>query len=458
MTHFQLDESTREALTPSRAEALLLPLTAGVSSAKLSGKSFGDGSAAVAATALQRAIPTLRRLDLADIIASRPEEEAKRVLSTIADALDSCKHLVAIDLSDNALGAKGIHAVGGLLAGQRELEELYLCNNGLAADAGELISSALLETKPTSLKVLHFHNNLLETAGSVALAPVVENSPSLTDFRFSSLRLGRDGAVRICQALEPRVGLTIVKLNLSDNTFGEEGAEALAKALSHAPQLEELLLRDDMLGDDGITKICKLLVNGAPVLKVLDVSGNEIGVDGANMLGKLIGAGRLRVVLAEDNEMGNTGATRLAKGISDVAVLEELNLSSCEIGGRGGLALARAVGKVEALVKLTLDGNEIPGEAVSEITDCLGEKLGAMDDNDDEAEDDDDEDDEDDEDDNEDDDGGETEEVVDGDVGNGKGRAGVSTTEGDGKIAKGIEAAVNSDIDALTQKVGDIEL
>lgn len=453
MTHFQLDESTREALTPSRAEALLLPLTAGVSSAKLSGKSFGDGSAAVAAAALQRAIPTLRRLDLADIIASRPEEEAKRVLSTIADALDSCKHLVAIDLSDNALGAKGIHAVGGLLAGQTELEELYLCNNGLAADAGELIATALLETKPTSLKVLHFHNNLLETAGSVALAPIVENSPSLIDFRFSSLRLGREGAVRICQALEPRLGSNIMKLNLSDNTFGEEGAEALAKALSQAPKLEELLLRDDMLGDEGIATICKLLVNSAPDLQVLDVSGNEIGVDGAKMLGKLIGAGRLRMVLAEDNEIGNAGASRLAKGISDVAVLEELNVSSCEIGGRGGLALAKAVVKLETLVRLTVDGNEIPGEVVSEIQECLEEKLGPMDDNDDEAEDED-GDEDDDEDDDADEDGGEAEDGANAEVGNGIAK----DKEVDGKSLRGIKAADNSDIDALTKKVGDIDL
>lgn len=388
---FIIDQTSREALTKERAEKLLQGLKEGVTSVKLSGKSFGDGSADIAASALERVVPTLKHLDISDIIASRPEEEAKRSLATIAASLNSCKHLEYIDLSDNALGAKGIRAVGSLLSGQEKLQQLFLCNNGLAADAGALITAALLETTPTSLVRLHFHNNLLETAGSVALAPIIENSPLLEDFRFSSLRLGRDGAVTICNAVQPCLAASLRILNFSDNNFGEEGAEALADALSDAPCLETLLLNDALLGDEGVGAVCDSLLHGAPSLKVLNVSGNEVSIEGAKGLAYLLSHTDLSELILEDNELGSSGAARLAKGITRECNLEVLTVNSSEIGSRGALALARAAAKVSSLKVLNLNGNMISAETVTEIEGLLGDRLGSLEDNDDEEEEEDDE-------------------------------------------------------------------
>lgn len=401
MTHFLIDQDKREQLDEEKAKKLLANLKEGVSSVKLSNKSFGDGSAEVAADALRRIIPTLTHLDIADIIASRPEEEAKRTLTTIAQALSSCKHLEYIDLSDNALGAKGIRAVGDLLAGQSKLKSLSLCNNGLAADAGTLITKALLETNPTALVKLHFHNNLLETAGAVALAPVVSNSPNLTDFRFSSLRLSRDGSVHICKSLRTAVSTTLTSLDISDNAFGEEGADALAGLLRDAPVLEKLLINDLLLGDDGVQLLCDALVEGAPKLEVLDISANGMGPEGSKGLARLLKVGRLVDVRAEDNELGNKGAVQIAKGITRSATLKMLNLSGGEIRSRGAIALATAASQISSLESIVLDGNTICDDAVSEMEALLKDKLGPLEDN--EEDDEDEESDEDDEDGDEDD-------------------------------------------------------
>ena len=403
MTKFIIDQTSREALTADRAKELLKDLDAGVDYVKLSGKSFGDGSAQIAAEALERSIPTLTYLNIADIIASRPEDEAKRALTIISDSLESCKHLKLIDLSDNALGAKGIRAVGTLLAGQEALEELFLCNNGLAADAGDLITEALLETTPTKLCRLHFHNNLLETAGAISLAPIVENSPKLEDFRFSSLRLGREGAVRICEALKERIGSTLKHLNLSDNNFGEEGAEALTEALSNAPCLETLILNDALLGDDGVKLICEALAKGAPKLVSLNISGNEVGVEGAKGLAKLLARGTLKELKAEDNELGNSGAKRIAKGLKKSSTITSLNVCSSEVGGTGALAIATEAAKLKCLEKIAMNGNAIPAGTVEEIENLLGDKLGSLSDNDEDDDEEDDEDEDDLDDDDEDD-------------------------------------------------------
>lgn len=493
-TKFIIDQSKREALDKTQAEQLLSPVNEGITWLKLSGKSFGDGSAEVAAQALQRASPTLTHLDISDVIASRPEDEAKRTLSTIADGLTSCKHLTYLDLSDNALGAKGIRAVGHILDKQRNLRHLYLCNNGLAADAGNLITQALVphvpipsssavttpspsspETEPepeetqttnsvntttnttttnntnhtdrdnsndrpcddvsTSLETLHFHNNLLETAGAIALAPVVENSPHLSDFRFSSLRLGREGAMHICKVLTPRASTTLRKLNLSDNSFAGEAGISLSHCLRDAPFLEALIINDALLGDTGVARLCHTLVEGAPKLEVLDVSANEVAAEGAKGLARLVAVGRLTDVKAEDNELGNVGARRLAVGLKKSVTIRTLDVSACDIKSKGALSIAQGVVNKKTLIKLSMDRNCIAEETVEQLETMLEERLTPFEDNDEDDEDDD----EDEEDEDEDDEGDEEGDEADTD-----------------KAVKSGDTAENVDINPDDERLDDL--
>lgn len=385
-SHFELDGSVREALSQERAEDLLKPLKLGISSVKLGGKSFGDGSAEAASAALARAAPTLRCLDIADIIASRPEDEAKRALASFASGLSEAKLLTTIDLSDNAFGLKGICEVQSILAGQGALESLKLCNNGLAADAGAVIAAALTEHTPTKLKLLHFHNNLLESAGAQALAPVVEASPELEDFRFSALRLHHDGASRICRALAC-VPDHLRRLNLSDNNFGTDGGNALGSMLLRTRNLEDLVLRDCALGDEGAAAICCALAEGAGRrVRILDLSGNEITPEGASAVkGCLQGCPVLTKFFIDDNELGSSGARKIAKSLDSVihAELTTIAAACSEIGTQGALALAAASVQLPRLVSLNINGNCIGADAVSDISALLDGKLESLSDNDD---------------------------------------------------------------------------
>jgi Ran GTPase-activating protein 1 len=383
--HFELDANVREALTAERAEELLAALVAGVTSVKLGGKSFGDGSAEVAASAMARVAPTLRHLDIADVIASRPEDEAKRALAAIAGGLTDAKGLVSLDLSDNAFGLKGIREVQSILSGQGALESLKLCNNGLAADAGEIIAAALTERTPTKLKLLHFHNNLLESAGAKALAPIVEASPALEDFRFSALRLHHDGASRICDALAC-VPENLRRVNVSDNNFGAAGAASLAAALRSMRRIEELVLRDTALCDGGVAAVCGALVEGAGRrLQVLDLSGNEMTADGARALRKCLqGCPVLRVLMVEDNELGSAGARQIARALHPVihADLATIVAASSEVGTSGALALARAAVQLPGLASINLNGNTISADALEDIQALLSDKLDSLSEND----------------------------------------------------------------------------
>lgn len=86
-------------------------------------KSYTRSSAAIVAGHLATVsvagrFAELKTVDIADIIAGRPEEEALEVLRTICSSFASVKSITSIDVSDNALGAKGLDACAALLEGQ----------------------------------------------------------------------------------------------------------------------------------------------------------------------------------------------------------------------------------------------------------------------------------------------------------------------------------------------------
>lgn len=83
-----------------------------VESVQLGNKSFSVEAAALLAATLST-FPSVVHANLADVIAGRPEDEALQVLQHICDALRG-RVLQTLDLSDNALGAKGIHACRGV--------------------------------------------------------------------------------------------------------------------------------------------------------------------------------------------------------------------------------------------------------------------------------------------------------------------------------------------------------
>nr|GEZ25459.1 hypothetical protein [Tanacetum cinerariifolium] len=99
----------------------------------------------------------LTEVNLSDTILKRPEPEAVQVLKMFSSALEG-SDLSYLNLSNNALGDKGVRAFGDLLNSQSNLVELHLMNAGISPDAAKAICELLPSTN--KLKVLHFHHNM----------------------------------------------------------------------------------------------------------------------------------------------------------------------------------------------------------------------------------------------------------------------------------------------------------
>ncbi|KAF4314884.1 hypothetical protein JM18_009601 [Phytophthora kernoviae] len=338
------------------------------------------------------AFAEITSVDFADMIAGRPEDEALQVLATLCDALSDIKTLGRIDLSDNALGEKGVRACFGLLLNQEELQHVYFCNNGISAAAAGVIAEEVLlfrgEDTPTKLKTFHFYNNMSGDGGAIALAKLLPLSPELTDLRFSATRAQRAGSLAFATALASLNKLE--KLDLSDNTFKAEGALAIAKAVKGSPNLVDVNLRDAALEDEGMVAIADALREGGVAAEIasLDVSGNDLTAESMTALATMLrSCTALRVLHVEENELGSKGAKTLAKGLKvSSPALEKVVVNVNEIGASGALALVKAIVDKKAFVSLEIDGNQISADGVASMVTILEGKKEDEDGDEDEDE------------------------------------------------------------------------
>jgi Ran GTPase-activating protein 1 len=188
----------REVVDVTRAITLLAESThiTAPKIIRLSNKSITADAAALIAERLST-FSDVHTVDISDIIAGRPEEEAIRVLKAICGALQ-LRPLISVNVSDNAFGLKGVDACRCILD-RKQTEIFYFCNNGLSAEAAAEVANILLDGGVPPIKVFHFYNNMCGNGGAVAVARIVAQAEGLVDLRFSATRSSHAGCHAIAE-------------------------------------------------------------------------------------------------------------------------------------------------------------------------------------------------------------------------------------------------------------------
>eukprot|EP00636_Phaeomonas_parva_P006422 CAMPEP_0118856496 /NCGR_PEP_ID=MMETSP1163-20130328/3943_1 /TAXON_ID=124430 /ORGANISM="Phaeomonas parva, Strain CCMP2877" /LENGTH=445 /DNA_ID=CAMNT_0006789611 /DNA_START=52 /DNA_END=1389 /DNA_ORIENTATION=- len=378
--------TSRDVLDEAKAEALAAELRsaqeAGCTEIRLTGKSFTREAAAIVAPVLS-AMSGLVKVDMSDVIASRPEDEGLDVLRTLSGALVGSKDtLVELNLSDNALGEKGIRACAALLEEFEALRRLYLENNGLSAEACALIAEVLMfrgEEEELPLTLFHFHDNMCGDLGGVNLSKLVAKLTQVTSLRFSKTRCGREGCAAIAAAVASCEALEVA--NFEDVTFGGDGAAVLARSLEKCPSLRHLNVRDSMLEEEGAEELLEMLSTNAEGLEFLDLSGNDLMADSVEkVVACLKEKPALKYLALDDNEIGNKGVFLLGQAITtpgQFPALTTLSLKGCDVSAAGATFLARVVA-ARGLESAPLDGNFISEAGLEECA-ALLESAGGID-------------------------------------------------------------------------------
>ncbi|XP_020210205.1 RAN GTPase-activating protein 1 [Cajanus cajan] len=382
-TVFDISGGARNFIGGEEAAEVLKPLRAPNSYTKIcfSNRSFGLDAARVTEPILISVKDQLKEVDLSDFIAGRPEAEALEVMTIFSSALEGCA-LRYLNLSNNALGEKGVRAFRSLLKSQNNLEELYLMNDGISEEAAKAVSELLPSTE--KLKVLQFHNNMTGDEGAVAIAEIVKRSPALEDFRCSSTRVGSDGGVALAEALGACKHLR--KLDLRDNMFGEEAGVALSKVIPAFADLTEIYLSYLNLEDDGAEAIVNALKESAPSLEVLDLAGNDITAKAAASVAACISSKQFLTKLnLSENELKDEGAVLISKALEGGhGHLNEVDLNTNSITWSGARLLAEAVVQKPGFKLLNINANFISEDGIEELENIFKNSpdiLGPLDEN-----------------------------------------------------------------------------
>ena len=399
----------RELLDVGRARELLHPLLHGVPEeggsfngmygrVGFKGVSFGVDEARVINSVFAKHT-SLREVDLSDILSGRGDQVATEVLAVLAEGLRHLDEVWELDISDNALGERGVRTLGPALSASRAMRRLIFRNDGMSSQACEALAEILLQGRegaPTHLTQIASLNNMSGDDGAKALGRLFAASPKLEDLQFSSCRVSTDGCVAICEGLlsgrGPQGG-ALRRLDLSGNMYMPEGGEALGRMLREQRGLECLNLADTGLTDEGVASVLEgLRASSAPV-RELDLSLNEVTGEAVEDVAAYVCAiaATLEALVLNENEFEDEGGKQLCDALlahpAGFPRLKKLSLVTNMLGAPACVSACAVAMRTPTLEQLLLDDNQIPEAAVAKIRGALegagrAGVLGPLDEND----------------------------------------------------------------------------
>jgi Ran GTPase-activating protein 1 len=209
---------------------------------------------------LQTIAKSVRFVDLADIIAGLMTDEGLQVTERLAKIFEA-SNLLDIDLSDNAMGPRGLLRVESLFSNSH-LQRLYLSNCGLSAESMEMLKISVLKDDgriAKSLTDLVLDKNMIGVEGAKLVGELLAHCKNLEYFSYNGCRPISDGTTYLCEGIRGLVQdctPVLRRIDMEDCTFGEgEEEDAIVpfcEALKKCHQLSQLNMKDGELGVAGL--------------------------------------------------------------------------------------------------------------------------------------------------------------------------------------------------------------
>ncbi|KAG5408703.1 hypothetical protein IGI04_005022 [Brassica rapa subsp. trilocularis] len=153
--------------------------------------------------------------------------------------------LSSLNLSDNALGEKGVRAFGTLLKSLSSLEELYLMNDAVA-DA--------LKESASPVEVLEMAGNDITSEAASAIAACVAANQDLNKLNLSENLLRDEGCIQIEKSVEEDHS-KLQYIDLSNNYIRRDGAVALAGVVMKKEAFKLLNVDGNIISEEGVEEV-----------------------------------------------------------------------------------------------------------------------------------------------------------------------------------------------------------
>ncbi|XP_034505742.1 ribonuclease inhibitor isoform X5 [Ailuropoda melanoleuca] len=254
------------------------------------------------------------------------------------------------------------------------LTDLEFVKNTLEDSGMKLLCEGLKQPN-CILQTLRLYRCLLSPAPCGALAAVLSTSQWLTDLEFSETKLEASALKLLCEDLkDPNCKLQKLKLCAS---LLPESPEVVCKYLAAVlicnPNLTELDLSENPLGDTGVKYLCEGLRHSNCKVEKLELWNCHLtGECCQDLCNALYTNEYLRDLDLSDNALGNGGMQVLCEGLKHPSCkLHTLWLAECHLTDACCGALASVLNRNENLTLLDLSGNDLKDFGVQMLCDSL---------------------------------------------------------------------------------------
>lgn len=371
----------RETINEQRAIELVKPLQDAIDSKQhdrytklvLTNKSFTIEAAHIFSNIIQQ-LHGITHCDYSDIIAGQSTDNAVEVLNILTRCLDKHK-LIEFNISDNALGQKGIIAIGTALSHHDTLQHVYFNNNGLQGDAVNEIAVLLVGHKHNvadnqlhNLHTFEIFNNLLTDTGGIALSTVLHAATQLRHIKIQTNRISEAGGTAIMTALKHHKHLHT--LILSDNSFGGMAGQIALNLVVTNPNLHVLNISDIGFEKTHILGIIKQLANPkvTPKLCELHLSHSELTQHNVTLLIQALHSKQhIHTLVLEGNELHSKGCIELLNALQTHPHIKHINLNENQISQPAVDSIISFIKSNKTIQLLSLKNNLFNDESVELI-------------------------------------------------------------------------------------------
>ncbi|XP_016049544.1 ribonuclease inhibitor isoform X2 [Erinaceus europaeus] len=279
-----------------------------------------------------------------------------------------------LSLQNCALTEAGCGVLPGALCAVPTLRELHLNDNPLG-DAGLRLLCEGLRAPQCHLERLQLEYCGLTAAGCGALAAVLRDKPDVKELVLSNNELGDAGMRELVRSLAAGPS-ALETLKLDSCGLGPEACSELSGLLSAKPSLRELDLGSNALGDAGVAALCPGLLSPGSRLRTLWLWECGLGAEGCRELCRVLGAKETlrELSLAGNEELGDAGCGLLCETLlGGGCQLETLWVKSCGLTAASCPAWASVLTRTQKLQELQLSGNRLGDTGVRELCEALGQ-------------------------------------------------------------------------------------
>jgi Ran GTPase-activating protein (RanGAP) involved in mRNA processing and transport len=312
----------------------------------------------------QRLVENDSSLKTVDLAHPRINDVLARVF---ASALDENNTVTALILSCFNIVDDGTYAVASVVAQNKSIQKLQLRD---LRNPREVITFFQSLLKNTTIEELSLRHCQICPKGAEAIAKLLKVHPRLQEVRLVDSQLIGDSLGPICRGL--KMNRSIQRLYLVNNEIKADQAGDLVDMLQDGSCLRELYLCENELGDEGVKTLTDGVL-GNTSLHTLDLRSNSLTPNSSlSLQGLIVGSQYLTTLNLGENELGNLGATALARGLRHPAcVLQKLDLSENGIDKAGTFALASMLRTNHDLQELNLGFNAVGDEGAAAVACAL---------------------------------------------------------------------------------------